>query len=750
MKHTHISGRRLAAALLTLSTVTAVTGTLVTVPAVAAVPAAVAGVQAVAEANLPLDAEVVSTGTTGYLTSRKNEAGTPVLEWHAYADGSVTQVGADLQGHDSHSDFAVMSNGGASVQVRDMKAGTNWSTTFFDLYSQLKPGSQLVGVVGDNLFVSVPSGTLDYRELWKIAMVNGVLQKAKLSSRERNVDYKVVASNGTNLTVLGTEMVQGTSGMEPSWWTATTNAISNSVIDWGGSSGTREWYPTSTGALTATHRAVVIKSQSEGTPEISVDGGALRIPLTGALSGGVVAGIVGDVILYGVPGTAGSDALSPLYARNLKDPAAAPYKFLETFSSVAHSQDGSLIVRGATTASDGVFRISGGVGGARPDAELKADTGRSLGLQVVESKVPATADLEKPGSTVPMQWSLSRDSAYVQLTLTHTATGKKFTYKPSQPLTSSVFGYTWNGVLEGISAPNGAYTWQLTATPADGVGAPATASGSFQVKRLANPHDYNDNGSTDVLARNAAGELWRDDFFDAPVGGQSKVAKRTRIGTGWGIYKQVESVGNVGGGATGDLIAVDGSGVQWLYLGKGDGTFAPRVKVGTGWQIYNKITGGSDLDGDGKADLVATDSAGYLWFYKGTGSYTKPFGPRLRVSSGWNSYNQITMVGNIANSPVTDLGAGDMVARDTAGVLWLFRGTGGAGFESRIRIGAGWGAFSQLVGGGDVTADGRPDLIAYGAGGTYVYASTGSSTSPFVRQTTNLYAGEGTKFNAVF
>ncbi|MEU6950046.1 hypothetical protein ABZ957_33180 [Streptomyces sp. NPDC046316] len=45
------------------------------------------------------------------------------------------------------------------------------------------------------------------------------------------------------------------------------------------------------------------------------------------------------------------------------------------------------------------------------------------------------------------------------------------------------------------------------------------------------------------------------------------------------MYKQIETVGIVGGKATGDLVAVDGSGVQWLYLGKGDGTFAPRAHV---------------------------------------------------------------------------------------------------------------------------------------------------------------------------
>ncbi|WP_406061069.1 VCBS repeat-containing protein [Streptomyces sp. NBC_01077] len=750
MQH-RMSRHRLAAALLTLSTVTAVTGTLVTVPATAAVPNAVtgaAGASAATEATLPLDAEVVSAGTTGYLTARKDDAGNPVQEWHTYADGAVLPINTGTMGHDSYSDMVVTSNGGSSVQIRDMKAGSNWST-HFEIASEFKPGSQLVGVVGDKLYVSVPSGTENYRELWSLAKVNGVSQKMKLSSRARNVDYKVVASDGTKLIILGTEMARSGGGLAPSWWTATTSTLSNTVVDWEGSSGTHEWYPTSTGALTATHRAVVLTSQFEGTPEISVDTGALRIPLTGDLTGAVVAGIVGDVILYGVPGTAGSTSPSPLYARNIKDPAAAPYKFLEHFSSAAHSPDGSLLVRGTTTASDGLFRISGGVAGARPDLELKADTGRLLGLQVVGSQVPAIVDLEKPGSTLPMRWTLSRDSAYVQLTLTHTATGKKFVHRPTQPLTSSVFSYTWNGVLDGISAPNGTYTWQLTATPTDGVGSPGSASGGFRVTRLNNPHDYNDNGSTDVLARDASGVLWRDDLFDGPVGGQYKTARRTKIGAGWTTYKQVEAVGSVGGAAHGDLIAVDGSGVQWLYLGKGDGTFATRVKVGTGWQIYDKIAGGSDLDGDNRPDLVATDSAGYLWFYKGTGNYAKPFGPRLRVSSGWNAYNQITAVGNIATSPGTDLGAGDLVARDRAGVLWLFRGTGGSGFGSPIRIGAGWQAFSQLVGAGDVTGDGRPDLIAYGAGGTYVYRSTGSSTAPFSRQTTSLYAGEGSKFNAV-
>ncbi len=410
---------------------------------------------------------------------------------------------------------------------------------------------------------------------------------------------------------------------------------------------------------------------------------------------------------------------------------------------MAHAPDGGLLVRGATAEADGLFRIWEGNDGL-PSATLVADTGRVLAVKVTGSKAPTTVSLEKPGTTVPMEWTLSRPNATVDLTLTHTATGRKLTKRLPQQVSDSRFAFVWDGVLEGISAPNGAYTWQITATPTDGVGGPATAHGSFQVSRQANPHDFGNNGSTDVLARDASGALWRDDLFDWPSGSKVTTAKRTRIGTGWQVYNQIVAAGNLAGTSTGDLVARDASGVLWMYLGKGDGTFATRVKVGTGWQIYKKITAGSDLTGDGRPDLLATDASGVLWLYKGTGSSSAPFAGRARVGSGWKIYNQITAVGNIAGST-----AGDLVARDTSGVLWLYQGNGKGNFSTRVRIGSGWNAFSHLAGAGDVTADGRPDLIAYGRNGTYVYRSTGSTTAPFSRLTTTLYAGEGTKFNSI-
>ncbi|MGA5197308.1 FG-GAP repeat domain-containing protein [Streptomyces exfoliatus] len=740
---TRISGRRLAAAVLTLSTVTAVTGTLVTAPAFAAVPMAVTGSAAVsAEAALPVDADVASTGTTGYVTSRKDELGNTVMEWRTYADGSVTPLSGTV-GHDSYSDIAVTSNGGGSVWQRDMRPGGTLYT-YFDLYSVFGAPAKLVGAVGESLYVSVSTGSEGYQDLYKLARVNGFAQKSKLNSRTRNTDYKVVASDGIELLILGAEMSRSSpyGQYEPSWWSARTTALSNSIVDWEGSGGAPRWTPSTTGASSATREAWV-HYPTTGDPVI-ITNSVARFPLTGSMSGAVVAGVVGDVLLYGVPGTAGGESPSPLYARSLADPTAAPYELLDNFSSAAHAPDGSVLVRGSGAAGDGAFRIEGGAGGARPAVTLAADTGRFVAVQVSESKVPGAADLEKPGTTVPMEWTLNRADADLDLTLTHHRTGKKLTQRLPRPASGTRFTYAWNGILGGASAPNGDYSWSVTATPADGFGAPATAQGIFQVVRKANPHDLSDNGSADIVARDASGGLWRDDTFDWPVTGQIKTSGRTKIGTGWGIYNQIEAAGNLAGGPAGDFVARDTAGVLWSYLGTGNGTLAARTKIGSGWGVYNKIAAGSDLTGDGRPDLLATDTSGVLWLYKATGNWQAPYAARVKAGTGWNIYNQITAVGNTAGAS-----AGDLLTRDTSGVLWLHLGKGDGTFAPRVRVGAGWGAFSQLVGAGDLNGDGRADLIGYGSGGTWAYLGTGNTTAPFTRVTTDLYAGEGTKFNSV-
>ncbi|MFE5544812.1 FG-GAP repeat domain-containing protein [Streptomyces sp. NPDC056534] len=728
MKH-RTSGRRLAAAVLTLSTVTAVTGALVTVPAAAVVPAAVA--QAADTATLPVGTDIVSVGDSGYLTSREDADGATVLEWRK-ADGSVEPVSGATVGHDSRSDFLVTGENGGAITVRDM-TGSAAAPVTVDLATEFAAGAELVGVVGRDLFVQVPRAG-GYRDLWLYTPNGEQTRKVQLSGYGNHVGFKVVASAGNDALVLVT--TRYTSGA------TFRNQDSLALVDFVHGTSLRHERDTGKlvtgagGALTLDYFARV-EARSEGNRIVVDRAGKLpkEIQLDTFSQKAVIVGIVGDVLLYGVPGEAAGNSVDPLYAVDLFKADAQPYELLERFSSVAHAPDGAVHVRGVKNDADGLYRLFDGVQGSVPVVTRVAGTGRDFAVTVLDTKVPTTVDLQQPGTPVRWEWTLSRP-AFAMVTLTHVATGKKITLPgPVDRSTRPVM--EWDGVIDGVAAPNGAYTWQLVAIP-HGIGSAARASGTFQVTRQANPHDFNDNGSTDLLARDSSGTLWRDDLTDGPVDGQYTSVGRSAVGGGWQTYKHIEAVGQIGGAAHGDLVAVDAKGDLWTYLAKGDGTFAPRARVGGGWNVYDKITGGSDLTGDGRSDLVATAADGVAWLYKGTGDWTKPYASRVSLGSGWGGYNQITAVGNIAGAA-----AGDLVARDTDGVLWLYLGKGDGTFAPRTRVGSGWNMFTRLVGAGDVDNDGRPDLIGYGPQGTYLYRATGTWQSPFTRVSMRLYDGPG-------
>ncbi|MFF9147461.1 FG-GAP repeat domain-containing protein [Streptomyces sp. NPDC014861] len=204
-------------------------------------------------------------------------------------------------------------------------------------------------------------------------------------------------------------------------------------------------------------------------------------------------------------------------------------------------------------------------------------------------------------------------------------------------------------------------------------------------------------GRGDTVARDASGTLWYYDRQFVSHQYAYPFAARVRVGTGWNVYDRIDGAGDIDRDGYVDLLARDKAGVLWLYRGTGrlvDGNrFKTRVKVGAGWGVYDRLAGGTDLSGDGRADLLARDKAGVLWLYKGTGSGTTPYSTRTRVGAGWGAYDQLVGTGDL-----TDDGRADTVARDRAGVLWLYRGTGKAAapFTGRSRIGAGWGSFNRL------------------------------------------------------
>ncbi|MEE6264980.1 MULTISPECIES: FG-GAP repeat domain-containing protein [Streptomyces] len=163
-------------------------------------------------------------------------------------------------------------------------------------------------------------------------------------------------------------------------------------------------------------------------------------------------------------------------------------------------------------------------------------------------------------------------------------------------------------------------------------------------------------------------------------------AETRLIGGGWNTYDKVLSPGDLGGAKESDIMAVDKSGVLYVYLAYPNGKVTPRIKIGAGWGAYTQIAGQGDLTGDGKTDIVARDKAGVLWLYQGTGNPKAPFQARQKIGAGWNSYNYLLSTGDVDRD-----GNADLLARTAGGELMLYKGTGNARAPYAKPVKLGWG-----------------------------------------------------------
>ena len=317
-------------------------------------------------------------------------------------------------------------------------------------------------------------------------------------------------------------------------------------------------------------------------------------------------------------------------------------------------------------------------------------------------------------------------------------------------------------------ADGSALLYQGTGTGQHG---PAFNAGSdwWRFTELTGAGDFNGDGRADIVARSADGNLW----LRAGNGGGS-FAPGFSIGTGWNIYTNVIGGADFNGDGRTDLIGLgqgssvwfypgtgmveegygratqmgtvnwagdrlvvptpdftsDGipdlltvatDGVLWLHPGARAGAYSPALNIGSGWQIYQEVTPVGDFNGDGHSDLLARKPDGTLWFYAGTGKVSgtdEGYAPAKRVGSGWHTYRQVLGAGDLDSD-----GKPDLLARDGAGDLWRYYGTGtvsgsNEGYSSGVRIGTGgWDSFTSLLAPGDYDGDGRSDVMATTADG---------------------------------
>ncbi|MDF6042928.1 VCBS repeat-containing protein [Streptomyces sp. JH14] len=276
--------------------------------------------------------------------------------------------------------------------------------------------------------------------------------------------------------------------------------------------------------------------------------------------------------------------------------------------------------------------------------------------------------------------------------------------------------------------------------------------------------DLNGDGRGDLLGRAVNGDVYV--YLATGTGGE--LATRVASGTGMNVASLIAGTGGAPDHGKNDLIGLDSEGTLWAYWSLNNGKLSPRARwsdvggwkgfkplvasslaettlasllevfdgglynytysdrvhlMSSAWGSYNVTVGPGDLTGDGKGDVLTRDTGGYLYIHPGNGTGSG-FGARIKVGGGWNVYNTIIGAGDFTGD-----GRTDVVARDSAGVLKMYRGTGDKyrPFQSPFPVGGGWNTYTKLAAPGDLTGDGKADLVGVDRNGSlYLYISNGS------------------------
>ncbi|MFF3678125.1 FG-GAP-like repeat-containing protein [Streptomyces sp. NPDC002120] len=240
--------------------------------------------------------------------------------------------------------------------------------------------------------------------------------------------------------------------------------------------------------------------------------------------------------------------------------------------------------------------------------------------------------------------------------------------------------------------------------------------------------DYNGDGYTDVAVRDVNGHLW---IYPGTGGtGTKTLGDRYLAGNGWwrDHWTNVYTTDFNNDGYT-DIVARNHLGDLWVYPGTGrtgTKTLNNPILIGTGWNIYPDL-GFGDMNGDGRTDVIGRDGGGNLWVYPHSGGTgTQALSSRFSIGVGWGAADWPTLrFADLNNDNKIDV-----LAHRNNGKLYLYPNTsnGSISLGSPSVVGEGWwnGEWSPFA--GDLNNDGKPEQVGVTrTGELHDFTGTGST-----------------------
>ncbi|MFE5813808.1 FG-GAP repeat domain-containing protein [Streptomyces sp. NPDC056479] len=169
-----------------------------------------------------------------------------------------------------------------------------------------------------------------------------------------------------------------------------------------------------------------------------------------------------------------------------------------------------------------------------------------------------------------------------------------------------------------------------------------------------------------------------------------------------------------------------GQGSTGLKVYAGDATKLSAGQRASTWVTGTQVLPFGDLDGDGCNDVFVRNRRGEADVYPTIcGGLPDLQSFHVKVSSDWSAYDTVLSPGDLTGD-----GRADLLTRSAStGKLYLYAQNGTGGFKARTLAGSGFGGYKRLIAAGDLNRDGKNDLLAIDASNElWRFNGTGAGT----------------------